>query len=156
MWRLLGIGLLVWIASHLHWRSLWEAIFSLELRYIAIYIVLYFVLVSLRITRLNAVLRAQHRQLPYIGLYRATIEPLLMGTATPGRFGEITKIGVLKEYAVPLPEGLVAMLLERVFDLIVLTAAAMLGIAYFAERFHSESLGLWRAPFIVGAAGLLL
>lgn len=157
--RLLGLLLFVWILTQLDWLQAGRSIQGLLGGYLAVYVMLFCLMMLLRVLRLKAVLAASGHDLPYARLYHFTVESAFMGAITPGRVGEMVKIAFLKEAGLTFSRSLVLILLERTYDVAFLLLIGAFGAVYYVAKYVSPEYGILLLLILLGAlvaAGLLL
>lgn len=130
-----------------------------------------FLLVSIVLIVAGQVVRAQRLAVMLFGnegreklwpVLRAQMVSFLPGMISPAKLGEVTKIFMLQsDLDVPTERGLVCFVAERVFDLLVLSPLAALGLYVFyraglAVHFEVGWKGLTASAVVVFAVALLL
>lgn len=138
--RLLGPALLVLFLAQsdfgklseiLRGAKLWPVIFSLLL------LPPFLIVKAWRWVRL---LREMGISLPLrtaVGLY---IVGIFLGTTTPGQAGDLVKAWYLRDRGEPLAPALLSVVLDRLFDLLVMAALATLGIFALGQLLPSREL----------------
>lgn len=82
---------------------------------------------------------------------------LFWGMVTPGRLGELAKMGYLSRCGQPIERTLLNSLLDRIFDLIALVLYGLLGLVFFLRRDLPQTTQLdinWTASWRLAAIGV--
>jgi glycosyltransferase 2 family protein len=97
---------------------------------------LYPVFVAVKAWRWNMLMRELGMQAPPLGysmiLYMIG---LFLGSATPGQSGDFIKAWYLRELGQPLAPGLFSILLDRLFDFLIMALLSLLGLIAFLHLF---------------------
>jgi uncharacterized protein (TIRG00374 family) len=147
--RLVGVALLIWILCTIDWRRILPTLASLKLAYLLGYVFFFACMAAVRVVRLHICARKLGFPLRLADSYAATVEPMFLGTLTPGRIGEFSRVAYLNRHGMPLPSAIALALLERIIDLSVLLCFGAGGMVYL---FGSEAL----RPYVFGLIGFLL
>lgn len=149
--KLIGVGLLVWIMSTLDWEQTVQALLKLDPAYLAGYAGCFITMMMVRVIRLRLMLSKLGHRLTFKESYVATMEPAFMGVVTPGRLGEFTRVGYIHAHGVPMQEAISAVTVERLMDIGILLMFGVGGMIYiFAPApYHLSS-------WLVVTLGLLL
>lgn len=143
--------LLVWILSTVDWARAIQALIRLNPVYLVGYAVCFVAMMLVRSARLRLALSKLGHPLTFRDCYVATLEPAFMGTITPGRLGEFTRVGYICAHGVSLQEAVSVVTVERLIDICVLLVFGVGGMIYiFAPAPYHFSGGL------IVALGLLL
>lgn len=154
--QLTGIILLVWILSQLDLGHVATTLMATDMGYLALYVALFITAMVLRAMRLRWIVMRQGYGLGLGSAYKITVEASLLGSVTPARAGEVTKVFALSHLGVPAGLGLAAVVLERAFDLLVFATLAVGGVLYFAGIFPQAMHALMYLAGALAAAGLSL
>lgn len=130
--KLFGITLLLWLLATLDWRHLGQVILRLRLEYLAAYFLAFLMMVLVRAERLRRVLHRVGHVSDWVGCYKATVEPALWGMITPGRLGELSRVGYVAASGCNLSQATAIVLAERAFDVSLLLLAGGIGLAYLS------------------------
>ncbi|MBS4095606.1 MAG: flippase-like domain-containing protein [Sulfuricella sp.] len=152
--RLLGVALFAWILWQLDWRMVQQSVMGLHAGYLMIYVLLFCLMMALRILRVGKALARQGHHVSLGLLYRFTIEAGFLAAVTPGRVGEVVKIGFLKGAGVPFSRSLIIVLVERGYDAFFLMVTGGIGIFYFSA-FYYRSAYSWAVAAAI-ALGLVI
>jgi uncharacterized protein (TIRG00374 family) len=100
---------------------------------------LYPVFVAVKAWRWNMLMRELGMQAPPLGyamiLYMIG---LFMGSATPGQSGDFIKAWYLRERGQPLAPALFSILLDRLFDFLIMALLSLLGLIAFLHLFPQQ------------------
>jgi hypothetical protein len=149
--KLIGIALLAWIMYTIDWERTIKVFIKLDPVYVIGYFGCFFAMMLTRVERLRLALSRLDHRLTFKDCYVAMLEPAFMGVVTPGKLGELTRVGYIHSHGVPMQEAICVVTIERLIDMLVLLVFGTGGMVYiFASapyRFGSA---------LVVALGLLL
>ena len=149
--KLIGVVLLVWILSIVDWQQATQALLKLNPAYLMGYVLCFAAMMLVRTLRLRIALSKLGRSLSFRDCYVALLEPAFMGSVTPGRLGEFTRVGYIHAHGVSMQEAVSVVTIERLIDIGVLLVFGVGGMVYiFAPAPYQFGGG-----FIV-ALGLLM
>jgi len=149
--KLIGVMILVWILSTVDWSLAFHALFKLDPVYLMAYVGCFAGMVLVRSGRLRLALSRLDHPLSFKDCYVATLEPAFMGSITPGRLGEFTRVGYIYAHGVTMQEAVSLVTIERLIDIGVLFIFGIGGMFYI---FAPEPYHLGGALLVV--LGLLL
>lgn len=132
--RLIGPALLLYFLATTDLSSIVAVFSTLDLLPLAISLLLYPVFVVVKAGRWNLLMRELDLEPP--PLLRTTILymiGLFLGGATPGQSGDFIKAWYLRERGLPLGPVLFSILLDRLFDFVVMALLALLGLFVFLD-----------------------
>lgn len=131
--RIIGLVLLFGILCSIQWAEVAKVVFSLKPNCLIAYVIFFILMLLVRAGRLQLALAKINYSLNYRNCFFATVEPSLMGIVTPGRIGEFTKVGHLRDQGVASSEAISLVIIERFIDLWVLMILGVAGLfAVFA------------------------
>lgn len=149
--KLIGIALLVWILSTVDWQQAIQATFKLKPAYLMGYVLCFAAMILVRTFRLRIALLKLGYPLSFSDCYVAMLEPAFMGSVTPGRLGEFTRVSYLHALGVSMQEAVSVVTIERLIDIGVLLVFGIGGAVYiFASASYQFGGG------ITVALGLLI
>jgi glycosyltransferase 2 family protein len=100
---------------------------------------LYPVFVTIKAWRWNLLMRQLHLQAPPLGysisLYMIGV---FMGASTPGQTGDFIKAWYLRERGQPLAPALFSIVLDRLFDFLIMALLSLLGLITFLAVFPQQ------------------
>src|SRR4029077_2683921 len=112
---------------------------------------LYPVMVGIKTWRWTVVMRSLGIQAPPLGAsMNLYMIGLFLGGATPGQSGDFVKAWYLRERGQPLAPALFSILLDRLFDFLVMAMLSLVGLNAFLDRFPERL----RAPIQGASVGL--
>lgn len=164
---LIGIvvsGLFVWLLvrySGINWSESWARIRSANLGLLALSAFAATLIFAIRVPRWRIILPApaDGRRLPFSSLFQAIIIGQMVTNVIPGRAGEIARPLALsrKEPSVPFSTGVASVVVDRIFDGIVvllLLVVAMLDPTFpSGAEVNGRSVGNFA---LLGASGLMV
>lgn len=136
--KLIGVALLLLILSNVDWALAIHALLKLDSVYLTAYVGCFAGMVLVRSARLRIALARVGHSLTFKDCYVATLEPAFMGSITPGRLGEFTRVGYIYAHGVSMQESVSLVTIERLIDIGVLLIFGVGGMVYiFApESYH--------------------
>lgn len=106
--------------------------------------------------RWRELLRAQSITLSYGQAWHWYMAGLFLGGVSPGRLGELVKVGFIRDLGHPMGRALFSSVLDRLLDLLVLPLVAVMGMALYGTVFADELvIGLGALGVMVLGAGVL-
>jgi uncharacterized protein (TIRG00374 family) len=150
--RLIGLGILALILSRLDLAATAATLARVRWEYLLLALAIVPALFGLKSRRWQRLLKLQEIDYPGSDAFLAFMAGLFLGLLTPGRVGEMGRALYLKQdLDVPLSEGLVNVLMDRLFDLYAILVCGAAGLVWF------RLLPSWALALIVtGLVGLLL
>ena len=138
--RLLGPILLIIFLAGSDLETLFEVLLGAELWPIILSMLLLPPFLIIKAWRWVRLLREMKIELPLrtaVGLY---IVGIFLGTTTPGQAGDLVKAWYVRDRGAPLAPALLSVVLDRLFDLLVMAALGTLGIFALGRLFESREL----------------
>jgi uncharacterized protein (TIRG00374 family) len=115
-----------------------------------------FAVVGLKVWRWQRLLLADGVAYAFVPAWRAFNAASYLALLTPGRVGDLLRVSYLRRDAgVPLSRALASVVLDRVFDVLVLGACAALGLVWFGSLV-SQEVGTFSRASIAALAGACL
>ncbi len=87
---------------------------------------------------------------------RAYSAGLLLGMVTPGRIGDVIRVGYLKEKSVPIKKSLGTVIIDRVFDLSLLFSLGYISMMTLPDIFGQDVTRIGIIAGIVAAIGAIV
>ena len=141
--KLIGVVLLVWILSTVDWVLATHALLKLDSIYLLGYGACFTAMILVRTIRLRLALSKLGHLLSFGDCYVAVLEPAFMGSITPGRLGEFTRVGYIHAHGVSMQEAISVVTVERLIDVVVLLIFGVGGMVYiFAPESYRFSSAL--------------
>lgn len=128
--KAIGIILLIWIIYTVNWVYAVQAFFELKPVFIVCYIACFIAMNLVRSFRLRFALSRLGHSISFNNCYVATMEPAFFAVVTPGRLGELSRVGYIHGYGVPIQEALSFMIIERFVDIFILLLFGAAGAVY--------------------------
>jgi uncharacterized protein (TIRG00374 family) len=150
--RLIGPALLIYFLATSGVGEIARILGDLNLGWLLLSLALFPAFVAVKSWRWNVLMSELNLQTPPL-LYSMTLYMigLFLGGTTPGQSGDFVKAWYLRERGQPLAPVLFSILLDRLFDFLVMALLALLGLLVFIELFPREI-----QPIVVAAALLFI
>lgn len=117
-------------------EKLLEKIGEISLEILFLLLVLYGLDIATRVLRMHVLVSALGYDVGYTPLFYAIAATLFVNSATPARAGELVRLHVLhEEYGIPYAEGLAAIVVEHVLNIIALLTLAICSFLYVREEY---------------------
>jgi glycosyltransferase 2 family protein len=117
----------------------------------------YFPFIAVKAWRWNMLMRELGIQAPPLGYSMVLyMIGLFVGGATPGQSGDFIKAWYLRERGQPLAPALFSILLDRLFDFLIMAILSLLGLIAFLHIFPPENQQLIQVATIGFAALIIL
>ncbi len=100
---------------------------------------LVFLAITLKSAKWNMALAYSGVKIPFGNAFRLYCVGFFLSVATPARIGDFAKAIYLKKQA-PLAKTIATIFFDRLFDVLLLVATGLLGLALFAAFFHNSLL----------------
>ncbi|MEM9696188.1 MAG: lysylphosphatidylglycerol synthase transmembrane domain-containing protein, partial [Myxococcota bacterium] len=132
--RLIGPAVLIAVL----WRledpgQLWSAVRGAQGSLLLAAAALSFVIVQLKVSRWQLLLRLCDRRVSTRDGWRALMPSIYLGLITPGRVGDLLKVQYLRhDQEMPTSKALAVVVMDRLCDVYVLLVFVALGIGHFA------------------------
>lgn len=142
--RMLGVIILAILLYKINVLKIVPVLKNADKYLLGISILLVFPLMLLKASRWDSLLRMQNIHYSLKDAVLVYLASYYVGLVTPGRVGDFIKVWYLrKEEAVPYGKAFVSVLLDRLFDLMLIGIVGILGIYYFGllGRLSYLSLG---------------
>jgi len=140
--HLIGPAVFVYLLSRIDLGNVLEALKRTHLTAYSIACAMPFLLLFLKAVRWRVLVNASAAERVSVGrIYAYSLAGLFLGAATPGRLGELCKIGYARKHGLDLGAATATVLADRIVDVFVLLMlAAVLGADYM--RFFGGGLRL--------------
>ncbi|MFQ5981377.1 MAG: YbhN family protein [Candidatus Heimdallarchaeota archaeon] len=127
------IILIIWYLSP---EKLLRKIGEISIEILFLLIVLYALDISIRVVRMHILVSSLGYEVSYIPLFHAVAATLFVNSCTPARAGELVRLHVLREeYDIPYAEGLAAIVVEHVLNIIAILTLAICSFLYVREEY---------------------
>lgn len=155
--HLLGPALLVLFLATSDLRQMAQILAGAQIGPVLLSLALMLVFLPVKAWRWTLILRQMDIQLalwPATMLYSIGI---YLGAVTPGQAGDLVKAWYLRDHGHPLGAGLVSVVLDRLFDLLVMGLLAGLSVLAFYDRLPNPTAqALVAGLFVVGVVVALV
>lgn len=132
--RLIGPALLIFFLWKSDLRSIIANFGSLRIAPLALSLALYPLFIAVKSWRWNLIMRELGMQEPPLGYSMALyMIGLFLGGATPGQSGDFIKAWYLRERGQPLAPALFSILLDRLFDFLIMALLGLVGLVAFLD-----------------------
>lgn len=138
--RLLGPALLILFLFNADLGKLWLTLREVALWPIALSLLLMPPFVMIKSWRWMRLLREMGIGLDLLTACALYTVGLFYGATTPGQAGDLLKAVYLRERGHPLPPAMLSVVLDRLFDLLIMAALATLGIFALGQLLPSREL----------------
>ncbi len=141
-WKLIGLLILAFIISRIDWSR-----FTIILRRAKVgwFVIAFFLNIPqlwLKATRWQNLLSAQKKVIRNWDAFLYYFSATFLGVITPGRLGEFAKVVYLKNDGIAdLSFGFSSVLIDRLWDLSLLTAVGLLGVVILRPWPYAEAVG---------------
>lgn len=137
--RLIGPVLLIYFLSVTPTHKILANLRGLSWAPFALSLALYPVFVTIKAWRWNLLVRQLHLQAPPLGYaIRLYMIGVFMGASTPGQSGDFIKAWYLCERGRPLAPVLLSIVLDRLFDFMIMALLSLLGLITFITVFPAS------------------
>lgn len=138
--RLLGPALLVFFLATANLGELWRTLRGAQLWPIALSLLLMPPFVIIKSWRWARLLREMGLALDLPTACALYTVGLFYGATTPGQAGDLLKAFYLRDRGHPLPPAMLSVVLDRLFDLLVMASLAVVGIFALGQLLPSSQL----------------
>lgn len=140
--KVVGLALLVWILSRTNINELFATVRQFSLSQIIWLVFISFVIILTKTLRFHTILTLYSVSIPFLKSLLIYGGGMFLGTITPGRLGDFSKIFYLKRISgCDFKKGLFVNVIDRLFDLGLLIIIAF-GAMYWIFNFRSILLYL--------------
>ena len=154
--KLIGLALFAWILSRHDLGAIKAVLRSVNLPLFTCSVALFLPLAWLKAVRWRAFVAGSKRlRMSRRKAYRYYLAAMFLGACTPGRLGELAKIGYAERYRVGLGRAAAATLLDRAWDFAMLLGLGYLAVLFFYGTRSPHALRLLLL-LLAGAAGLAM
>ncbi len=144
--RSIGFVIFAYLLHRIGPEKIWNTILSVHLGYFAAALPIFFLMIGVKSIKTQILLKTP---VSLRDLYRLNAFGFSVGSITPGRLGEFTKVIFLSNHHVPVAEAFSATLIDRLSDVILMMICAVAGVCVF----FSPAAG-WAA--VAALAGLVV
>lgn len=149
--RLIGLALFIWILSRVDLSQTFKTLVQADGMLVLSGILMAIPIVMTRAWRLQVVLRKFGMALPL----KHTLLIRLVGTAAgdmlPGRTGELITVSYLQQAGHGLRDPIFALLIDRLFDFLILVFCAVAGFSLIGEQINQQVNSVQTLLIVVGS-----
>jgi uncharacterized membrane protein YbhN (UPF0104 family) len=128
------LGILAFLLIRLDLRAVYTQLLLAKKLYLGIAAVLFIVMLYFKIQKLAWIARYYTHPISFSQAALVQMVGIALATLTPGRVGEGSKVILMKKYLkIPTPSSFNILILERVLDIVVLSAGAFLLSFYIVK-----------------------
>ncbi len=149
--RCIGFVIFGYLLHKIGPDKLWQTIRSVEPVYFFVALPIFFAMIGVKTLKMRYLMR--HR-LPFSELYDLNAFGFSVGSVTPGRLGEFSKIIFLSRFGVPVSESFAVTLIDRLSDVIGMIVCAVFGLYIFFGDVAGH-IGVTVVLFVVAAGTVL-
>ncbi|HRC76797.1 MAG TPA: lysylphosphatidylglycerol synthase transmembrane domain-containing protein, partial [Kouleothrix sp.] len=132
--RLIGPALLVLFLWRTDFSRLAEGLARVQIWPLVLSLALFLPFIAVKSWRWNMLMRELGMQPPSLGFAMALyMIGLYLGGTTPGQSGDFVKAWYLRERGQPLAPALFSILLDRLFDFVIMALLALLALVAFLD-----------------------
>lgn len=136
--KLFGVALWIYIILQLDFAKIGEVLRLMDIRWLLAASVFLIGMFLLKAFRWQTVINLQGIRYRWTKTMGITFVSSFFGLLVPGKMGDIIKVSYLKDSGLSITRGMVSILLDRFYDLLVLLMFSLFGLAYFAHMFTSQ------------------
>jgi len=134
--RLIGPAILIYFLLTTDVNKILDNLRDLHWAPLLLSLALYLVFVAVKAWRWNMLMRDLGMRPPPLGFSMVLyMIGLFLGSATPGQSGDFIKAWYLRERGQPLASALFSILLDRLFDFLIMAILSLLGLVAFLHIF---------------------
>lgn len=126
--RCIGLGIFAYLLYRIGPEKIWITIRGVDLVYFAGALPIFFLMIAVKSLKTRVLLKTP---VSFGDLYRLNAFGFSIGSVTPGRLGEFSKIIFLANQGVPVAEGFAATLIDRLGDVLLMMVCAVAGMFAF-------------------------
>jgi uncharacterized protein (TIRG00374 family) len=132
-------------------RKFLSILSKVDLTFIIGVVGLYFINICVKALRWHLLVNSSGKPVPFSKNLSFLMIGLMVNNTTPGRIaGEPVRVHLLRSRAnVPVGRGLATIFAERIMDLMVLTAMALIGILFILPLVPSSDIKILLLPFLI-------
>lgn len=128
MIRLIGLSVFAYIITIIDFRKLSFIINDLKWGYLFIAAGFMFLQILIKSQRWRSINKMMNIKIPFFNTIKISTTAGLLGSVTPGRLGELTKVKFIKNYSTNNMSIWIGVILDRLFDLILLIVIGIISL----------------------------
>ncbi|QQR92105.1 MAG: flippase-like domain-containing protein [Candidatus Iainarchaeum archaeon] len=137
--------------TQLDWTRLAETFVKADLTFLGYALGIWGILMAIKGIKWQQLVAAVNGKIGFFESIRLLLIGLFISIATPGRLGDFARAFYIKD-RVPLGKGIMAVLIDRAMDVLVLMGFAILGLLLLAQTQGVEIFSPWMAVLLFVAA----
>jgi len=132
--KILGVLLFIYILSLLDYSLVYESIINLNLMFLSLYTLTFFLFFMIKVYRWHIVQNYFSKSLSFKENYWVFLETIYLSYITPGKIGDIARIWIMKKhFNIEKKDTLIAYIYDRIQDLFFLIACALFSVLFIIE-----------------------
>ena len=136
--QLIGVAMFAYIVANLDLHVIVDRLKQIQMQWLAVYVLFFAISLICKSLRWNVVLKVQKANLSNLRVLSIAMVSSFIGLVTPGRIGEVSKIGYLREENLSFAKAAVSVVLDRLYDLAILCLLGFVGLVYFSSFFFPD------------------
>lgn len=128
-----GVLLFLYILTRLDFGRIGHQLVSFRLEWLIVYCVSFFGMIYFRALRWQIALGAQQIHFPLRKTLAITAVASFLSIVTPGRLGDFSRVAYLQSDNQTISKSLVSVVLDRLYDVILLIFLGVIGLVYFTK-----------------------
>ncbi len=136
--RLIGGGIFLYIISLINFSEFMLIVQGINWFYIATAAFFMVIQLVVKSERWRSISKIQNINIPLYSTIRINAVAGVFGMVTPGRLGEFVKIRFVRNYSSNLMDSWIGILIDRLFDLIILFIVGSISLVYLTYLFSIE------------------
>ena len=150
--KLIGLALWFYIILRLDFGRILQVFEAMDIRWFLLAVVSLVGVSVFKAMRWSTVLNLQGVRYKLGKTVGISFVSSFFGLMIPGKMGDIIKVTYVKSSGLSTARGLVSVVLDRIYDLVVLLFLSTVGLLYFSSMFTSE---VRQTGFILAALALI-
>jgi uncharacterized protein (TIRG00374 family) len=135
--QLFGIVLFAVILTKLDFNSIKNQLVQFKWEWLIVYAVSFVLMLFFKVLRWRSALSKQNINYSVKKVFIISAITSFWGLVTPGKLGELTKITFLQKDNYPSSKSLVSIVLDRLYDVFVLSLLGMFSLIYFTPLLNT-------------------
>lgn len=129
VFRLIGVALFFLILLELDLREVWKTLLAVEPVYLLLSLALQLLAMVVATLRWQLIMRRLDISIPFAQSFIHQLIGTAAALVTPGQLGEFVKVLYHRREGVPVPESLFSVIIDRLFDLLMLLLLGFIALA---------------------------
>jgi len=137
VYRIIGVLIFVYILLSIDLNEILRTLYHANLKYIIFAILLILVVTAVKSLRWQLLLKMQRINYSLRDCFIMYYIALYIGSVTPGRVGEFTKVLFLKNDGHSMSKSVFSVFMDRIFDIVLLSGVSFVSIFAFITFFDN-------------------